>query len=233
MSYVSELVRACKIYGFALSAKHTMSRFVGDGILQQIYYGDTDQVCIGLTSMYANLPDIFWKSKIPFTSYSARHFHNRRAPRFAHEFNKADDISALLEGGLATLDSIRTQEQLVRFALSIDSLEMRPLHAHSERLWGAYWISGMKKELMYEVCYAYTQKCEGFHRQRTNIELIENNRFNEFVPKLIAFADELSELSELWHALLLEDQAFMCRYVSDNLSQNLEQITKLGIPILQ
>lgn len=232
MYTVKDLTAQCKKYGFALTNKCTLSRYIGDGILQQIYYGDHDHVWIGLTSMFADLPDIFWESKVPFTTYLPKHLHGLPVPRYADTAHKEEDISLLINGGLTVLDSITTQEKLIQFAIHINSIQGKSPHLHNNRFWGAYILCGMTDELMYEVCYDYTDICEGFRRGKANKSLLENRQYENFVSKYLVINEKLSTLSALWHALLLKNYDFLEQYAQTNLTRNLEQIRARNVPIL-
>lgn len=232
MYTVKDLNTQCTAFGFALTNKSTLSRCVGDGILQQIYYGDHDHVWIGLTSMFADLPSIFWESKVPFTTYLPKHLHGLPVPRFKDASHKEEDISLLINGGLTALNNITTQEKLIQFAINTNLIQGKSSHLHNSRFWGAYILCGMMDELMYEVCYDYTDMSEGFRRTKANDILLENRQYDKFISKYMVLNVKLSTLAALWHALLLNDHDFLAQYAQKNLTQNLEKIKNSNIPIV-
>lgn len=232
MYTVRDLTHQCKTQGFSISSKSTLSRCIGDGVLQQIYYGEKDRIWIGVTSIYADLPEIFWQSKVPFTTFSAYNLHGVPSPRFKRDFRKENDIALLIDGGLSKLNRITTQEKLIQFHISTDIAEGRSCQSHNEWLWGAFVICGMKKELMNAVCYEYTQRSEGFRRNKTNLSLFENQKYDEYLSKFHLFYENMSGLSDLWLALLLNKDDYLEQYALDNKKRNLEQIRNSSIPMI-
>ena len=232
MYTVRDLVTQCKRNGFALTNKYTMSRYIGDGILQQIYYGDHDHVWIGLTSMFADLPPIFWESKVPFTTYLPKHLHGLSVPPCEDNSLKEEDISLLINGGLTVLNNITTQEKLVQFAIHTNLVQGKSQHLHNNRFWGAYIKCGMMDELMNEVCYEYTDISEGFRRTKSNNSFLEKRQYDNFISKYLVLNEKLSSVSSLWHALLLKEYDCLEQYVQTNLIHNLEQIRARNIPII-
>lgn len=231
MYSTKEFTRQCIKQGFSLTNQKTLSRWLGDGVLQQIFYGEPDQIWVGLTSMYSDLPDIFWKSNIPFTTYQPKNLHGMPTTN-SRVGSLQEDISLLMDGGLAVLDEINTQEKLVKFALKTNDIQGRSPHLHNERFWGAYIVCGLRDELMHEVCYSYTDVCEGFRRKKENVSLIENYQPVKFFENYLLLDKKLERLSELWCALLLNDLGFLEEYTNTNLSRNFEQSRVRKIPIL-
>ena len=226
------LVDICKKRGFVISQKHTLSRCIGDGILQQIYYGEKNRIHIGITSMYALLPDIFWESKFPFTFYRPQNLHGLPEPRLGHDLERHAYIEMMLNGGLDVLDQISTQQALLTFAKRVGEIENRPSCLRHEWLWGAYIMCGMYQELMSAVCYNYTDRSEGFRKTKATQELLATGQFSEYVTKRIQFEEEMAVLCDLWHAFLLKDISRLDRYAKANLEKNMREVRERNIPIL-
>ena len=180
--------------------------------------------------MYARLPAVFWDSLVPFTTYTPQHLHDHPAPRFSCDFSKQSDIRLLLYGGLDALDKIIDQQALISFAEHIDAIENNSKHSLSERLWGAYITCGQYKTLMYAVCYEYTNRSEGFRRDKVNQEMLVNGQLFDYVKKRSEFDERLSVVSELWHALLLEDYHKLDAFARTNFNQNKDRLDMLKIP---
>lgn len=232
MYTTKDLTDQCKKYGFALTNKCTYSRCIGDGVLQQVYHGDHDHVWIGITSMFSDLPTIFWKSNIPFTTYLPEHLHSLDCQRIVRTSQKSEDISLLINGGLSVLNEISTQEKLVQFANHINAIQETSLHLYNNRFWGAYIQCNMMDELMHEVCHDYTDICEGFRRTKENCSLLKNHQYDEFIANYLAMNEKLSKLGDLWKALLLNDRDFLVRYAQGNLEKNMAQIREKNIPMV-
>lgn len=231
MYNTKELTRQCIKQGFSLTTPKTLSRWLGDGVLQQIFYGETNKIWIGLTSMYSDLPDIFWKSNIPFTTYLPQNLHGLPTTN-SSVGSFQEDISLLMDGGLVVLDEINTQEKLLKFALKTNNIQGKPPHLHNDRFWGAYIVCGLWDELMHEVCYSYTDVCEGFRRTKENISLIESCQPVKFFENYLSLDKKLKRLSELWCALLLNDRGFLEQYINTNRNRNFEQAKARNIPIV-
>lgn len=230
MYSTKDFAKQCVKQGFYLSSKNTYSRCVGDGVLQQIFCGDRRHIWIGITSMYADLPDIFWDSKIPFTTYLPQDLQGITAPPFEVELLQ-NDISILMDGGLAVLDDISTQEKLIQFAVKTNAIHGKSSHLHNNRFWGAYIVCGLTEELMYEVCHEYVDVSEAFRRKKENILLLENHQQAKFVENYFLLDKKLTKLSALWCSLLTNDHKFLEEYASDNFRRNLEKLKERNIPI--
>ena len=231
MFNTKNLTEQCIRLGFSLTNENTLSRCIGDGVLQQIYCGDRENIWVGLTSMYSELPDIFWNSKVPFTTYLPKNLHRMPVLHFEVGSQK-DDILLLMDGGLEVLDNITTQERLIEFALQTNSIQSKTAHLHNSRFWGAYIKCGMTDELMYEVCHDYTDCCEAFRRKKENITLVKNRQCVRFFENYLVFDKKMSKLSALWHALLLNDFGFLKQYAYENFQRNLKQAKVHKIPVL-
>lgn len=230
------LVTACKKRGFAITNKKVLSRYIGDGILQQIYYGDNEHIWIGINSMYSDLPEWQVWRNIPFTLYLPKHLHGIAVDRNTETESsyREEDISLLINGGLDILDTITTQEKLIQFANLIESQNTNKIPMHYNRhLYGAYIQCDMMDVLMNEVCYDYVDIVSSFRRSKENTALLVNGQHEQFVAKYLDLDREVSTLYELCSALQLSDNEFLRQYAQRNLERNLEQIRNRYIPIIE